>query len=251
MNNKYSMLFSDYTKNMYMSNKSSLWSKFNLIRINIVLKFLSKINTKWKDILEIWSYDLFFINYCLEKWLFKNANSIDLSDLYDVIEEKIVDYTSINLNTLKNNYTSINFKLITQYLEDVNLSKKYDYIFIFETLEHTKIESLCIDNLSKIIKKWWKIFVSIPVEHWLLFFIKDLWRKIILWNKAHSLKELFYWLIWRPDKIKRVIWGHKWYDYRKTKQMFIKKWFKLRNQKFYPFNFWFLWYWAVWEYVKL
>jgi hypothetical protein len=242
--------FSNYTKNMYMFNKSSLWSKFNLIRVNLVLKYLWKLNTKWKDILEIWAYDLFFINYCLDKNLLIDSKTIDISDLYDVIDKQIVKYSDDNLNILKEKYKWIEFNKISQYLEKVDLSKRYDYIIICETLEHTNIELECIKNLSKLIKVWWKIIVSVPVEHWWLFFIKDLGRKILLWERTNTIKEMFYGLIWRTDKIERIIWWHKWYDFRNTKKMFLNNWFTIEKQKFYPFNLIFFGYWVVWEFRK-
>lgn len=55
----------EYTRNMYVSEKSSLWTVFNIFRINIIEKIIKSLDTKWKVILEIGSYFFYFIYFCL------------------------------------------------------------------------------------------------------------------------------------------------------------------------------------------
>lgn len=173
-----------------------------------------------------------------------------MSDLYDDSKDFLLSETTNNLSYFRDNYKWIKFDKLSENLENFNSKKSYDLIFIFETLEHVINEEESIDNLYKLLNIWWKIIVSVPIEYWVLFFIKDLWKRFIIKKDYHSFKELFYWLIWMIDKIKRVPRWHKWYNYKNTKKLLIDKWFKLKEQKIYPFNLWIVWYGVVWVLEK-
>ena len=149
-------------------------------------------------------------------------------------------------------FPKIDFTKMSSSLEDIklNTNKKYNFITILETLEHVVDEKQSIENLYNITQKWWTIIVSVPIEYWLLFFIKDLWRRLIIRKDFHPIKELFRWLLCRIDKIKRVPRSHKWYDYKKTKKLLIKQWFTLHKSKYYPFSIPFMSYGVIFVFKK-
>ena len=85
-----------YSESMYLGRKSSFWSKFNIMRINLAKKIIPSVNKGL--VLEIGSYDLYSIKHILEKNS-RQFKEIHLTDLYDnLFVFKIAKH---NLFTLK------------------------------------------------------------------------------------------------------------------------------------------------------
>ena len=83
-----------------------------------------------------------------------------------------------------------------------------------ETFEHlsTKELSLYFDKLRVATTEY--LFVSIPVEKVVIAVGKDIIKRLLFGVDEHyTLKELWYTLLGKLDKVERVELGHKGFDY--------------------------------------
>ena len=225
--------WSEYSKNMYFGGKSKAWTKFNLKRIKLVKKTIQK-HLKKGQTLEIGSYDLFSITNIMHQKNKHKFKEITLLDLYT--EKEIYAIAKNNMNLLKEKYPKTKFELKRGDAQKLNLKKKYDNVFAFETLEHIKEEKKAIENIGKITKKDGLLFISYPIEFGAVFVIKSIGRKILLGNDKHTIKELFYGLIGKTKKLTKIKGSHRGYDFRETFRELEKNKFKLQKNKYYPIN---------------
>jgi hypothetical protein len=226
-------IFTDYTKNMYLKNKSKFWSYFNLLRLSKTKKLLKKYNS-FKKVIEFGSYDLFFFTQIKDIIKSKKNSSFYFTDLYT--NEELLSKAKHNLHLIEKNNPNINFRIITSSGENINenLKEKFNSVFIFETLEHVQDEKKTITNISNLLDEGGHIFVGAPVEFGLFFFLKELGRLLILGKTNHSIKEIFFASIGKMNKVKRIIGSHKGYDYRNTIKLFEKEHIKLIEKIYYP-----------------
>jgi len=227
--------FSEYTENMYLNNRSKVWSYFNNLRNKKIMQLITKTVNKNDSILEIGSYDGYFISRFLEE-IQVEVKNIDLLDLYDTEKDFLKDLIVHNVNLFQSIKPSVQFNIISGSAENNESLLKYDKIFIFETLEHVNDETIVIKNIKNSLKQNGIVYVSLPVEFGMLFFIKDLGRRFINKDQYHKWEELFWGTIGKPKKIKRIPRQHKGYDYRDTITSFKNKGLNLIYEIGYPFN---------------
>ena len=217
------MIWTEYTKNMYLGRINKLWTWMNEMRLRIVCDAV-EIHYKIGSVLEVGSYDLYGSYYLITHAKFP-ITKITFSDKYD---SEIYSIAECNKETLNEWYPMFKFELLNANGEDYKF-EKHDNLFVFETFEYIIDEKKAIENLED---KADRIFISYPVESGFIFAIKTIARKILVGTDNHSLLDILRGLL--GIKIKRVIGDHKGYDYRETIKMF--KNFKVKSNKFYPFN---------------
>ena len=138
--------------NLIFSNKSILRS----LQIEIIKKF--KING---EIIEFGASDDIYKNFCNPK--LKDSN-----------------ITYSNINPLNKEFLNIDLQ------KKINLDTKYDYVVIFNVLEHLMDSNMAIKNLSSICKKNGKIIGSTPF----LFRVHGAPKDYTRYTKDHLIKLL-------------------------------------------------------------
>lgn len=233
--NKAQYVWHEYTKNMFLSNKSKIWSFFNKKRLDLTNKYVTKY-LKRGNVLDIGSYDGFVIYDLLKNKSLIKVNEINFLDLYNDSKSEVLGMIKNNQKIFQKKYPKMNFNIIKKTAEEITEKEKYDNVFVFETLEHVENEEKVIENISKALKTNGLLFVTYPVEFGFMFFFKDLGRRFITRKSYHPIKELFYGLIGKTSKIKRTPRGHKGYDYRNTIKLIEKNGLKKIKNKYYPIN---------------
>ena len=230
------MKFSPYTDNMYLSKKNASWTYFNLCRQKLIAKIVKKYRLSKKRILEVGAYDIYGLSYLLDSGAIKKASDYSGLDIYSFHSPQIIKLARKNLLILKKKNRVLKYKLIDSKLEGFKTTKKFDAIFLFETLEHVENEKKCIDTLKKIVKRNGLLIISVPIEKYFGTFIKEIGRKIILKRCNYSWREIGYFLLGKMDKVRRKIGSHVGYDYDNTLRILKRNGFKVVYDRGYPVN---------------
>ena len=91
-----------------------------------------------------------------------------------------------------------------------------------EVLEHLPDEDLA--KYIKMLANAKYVFITIPKESGISFFIKYIIKKIIFYpTEKHTFKEFILVSIGKPNKIPRQVGGHKGFDYKKTIELIEEK----------------------------
>jgi hypothetical protein len=115
-------------------------------------------------------------------------------------------------------------------------ANRYDYTIAMETLEHLKLKELeaYLQQLAAATNQY--CFVSVPNEMGVIFSLKHLGKKLFLAvDEPYTPTELWYTLLGRLDKVKRLEEGHKGFDYRELIKL-LEHYFEVQSIKGLPFT---------------
>jgi hypothetical protein len=121
-------------------------------RQKYIFKKIKKYIKKWSNVLEIWFWDWFLLNKLSNAWY--NAFWQDISKSNIEITRKQWDNEKINFI-----HSMWNWKI-----EGNN--DYFDCFVASEVLEHMNDNDLltCINEIYRILKKWWMMFITFPAE---------------------------------------------------------------------------------------
>ena len=110
----------------------------------------------------------------------------------------------------------------------------FDLILCFDTLEHVDDEHKVVEEINRVSTENATLIIAAPIEFGIILLLKQFFRYIVHHESyfgkkenRYSFKELFYAGIFcNIDRVSRVKYDHKGYDYRNTVNMLSPK-FKL------------------------
>ena len=135
----------------------------------------------WWSILAIWETWMdFWKDYTDKKyWRFKkiwNVNN-DLTGL---------DINKKNVELAKKDGYNFVYWDIEKVDTLVKLWKKYDLILMIDVIEHLNNVWLALDNVSKILNKWWKLIITTPNPFYFRNFIKLIFKQDLWFLEDHT-----------------------------------------------------------------
>ena len=200
-------------KNLNFFNENlSLWQVFTK-------NDLEKISLKWLNILEIWVWPHGLIFYIKEKNNDNNCYWLDLSN--DVLDK---------MNEFKINWIKINL-----WDEKIPFGDNFFDIIIFnEVIEHIFDCQFAINEIYRVLKKWWNLFIS--THNTFNIFMRF---KFLFWLIPNPSLDVSWPTMWEHIRmfnikilIKLLI--NSWF---KKSNLINKSWFKLGKISFYTWIF--------------
>ncbi|EDN70406.1 Ubiquinone biosynthesis O-methyl transferase [Beggiatoa sp. PS] len=195
----------------------------HLARFKWLTNCLTKLNCPYEYVIELGCFDGKTIEYLPSKPMRYMGIDANVEGGLDIAKEKWAQEKNF---TFQYCLTPSDMKLENE---------QFDIAVCMETLEHVPptLVKPYLEELSKVTKEY--IFISIPNEKGLIFFLKYLVKKLIVGDvHSYTLSEFVNATLGRMNKVERN--EHKGFDY----QLLIKdvaKYFDIYEISGIPFNF--------------
>lgn len=204
---------------------------YHLSRFRWLNRSIEKLKVDYKRVIEIGCADAKTLDYLPKK-----------PDLYLGIDANWENLLELAREKYKNQFNYLFIEASNPrdiILPDLICRNKFDLAICMETFEH--LDNQTLEDYIDFLKVWVEgyLFISVPVEIGPVFLMKHLTKRIIFKDdveiKLFKPREVFFCSMMQSHKVKRVVSGHKGFDYRDLIKK-LKVHFKVAEIAGIPFN---------------